>query len=70
MPAVEAAPVRRQATRRLLGYGLDLELAVQPRPHVVKGEPAARPVGVLLLKVFSGPLQTVRPEKKNKKLMA
>ena len=65
MPAVEAAPVRGQAARRLLGDGLDLELAVQPRPHVVQGEPAAHlPIGVLLLlllEVLPRPLQTVGP---------
>ena len=66
MPSVEAAPVRGQAARRLLGDGLDLELAVQPRPHVVQGEPAAHlPIGMLLLllllEVLPRPLQTVGP---------
>ena len=64
MPAIEAAPVRGQAARRLLGDGLDLELAVQPRPHVVQGEAAAHlPIGMLLLllEVLPRPLQTVGP---------
>ena len=59
MPAVEAAPVRGQAARRLLGHGLDLELTVQPRPHVVQGKPAA--LLRVLLQVFPRPLKTVMP---------